>query len=244
MRSYSWHGDPQTTKPIGRLAMAPGGGDEDPRFDDHDELLHDANGGHHNTAPDNDREITMLFAPPPPPPPVPGQEASASAYHTFHASPPQPSPVPHMNGTGAPTMAPPHAPPPPPPAHPLTVGPPPGALNGNGGGHPSDAMLGSLAQLAHNLMTSYAQLLKQQSADMQLQMEYLRRKEEREEADARAQREHLARQAERDKFDREHAYDTEMMKTKATIAQQLLETSRDESAKKVAVEYLKGLFKS
>jgi hypothetical protein len=221
---------------------------DDDRIDEHDELMPDPPVGPPLGPNEPERQMSVLFAPPPPSLPPAGVEAtppaSVSAHTPFFTGPPPSGmgPPPSMNGTGPPPPGPPM------PMTPIPQPPPTGIHNGPppppGTLYPTDATLSALASLTQSMMSSYVQLLKTQAQDGAIKMEYLRRREEREEADARAVRERERRATEREQADWEHAREAERVKQKVSMAKDLLDTANDPGVKAAAADFLKKLFSS
>lgn len=100
-----------------------------------------------------------------------------------------------------------------------------------------------LSALTQNLIATYAHMVQTQSEDSRLKLEYMKRREEREEEDSRLKREADKRREEREAAEWESTKEREKIKQKADLATQLLSNSDLEaSVKQAAGEYLKQLF--
>jgi len=103
---------------------------------------------------------------------------------------------------------------------------------------PPDA--GAMAQA---LATACMRLLQAQADDSKMRLEYMRRREEREEADSRMRMEMEKRRQEREAADSERLQQNAKMKQKSELATELLSNPNvDPSVKAAAGDYLKKLF--
>ncbi|KAK7044172.1 Histone acetyltransferase [Paramarasmius palmivorus] len=248
-----WHGDPQTTKPTGsgRGGHPANGDDPDPE---------DESGGVDFT-PDPLVGVSprvTSHAPPPPPPNTNGIPSASSQDRTHHITsfinPQQTlshSPTTHttaMNGIQSSTTAIPNLPktsiPTPTPTLPTVpntplVSSPQTQTTGAGTSDSSPVNI----TLTQGMINSYLQFLQIQTQTGKMKLEYLRRREEREELESAQRREIERLRAEREAQEYEHNKQTAMIKQKTDKAIELLSNPNvDASVKHSAGEFLKKLF--
>ena|SRR6266850_2731500 len=97
--------------------------------------------------------------------------------------------------------------------------------------------------MAQTLVTACMRLLQAQADDSKMRLEYLRRREEREEADSRMRMEMEKKRQEREAADSERLQQNAKMKQKSELATELLSNPNvDPSVKAAAGDYLKKLF--
>ncbi|KAF9223489.1 hypothetical protein BS17DRAFT_767339 [Gyrodon lividus] len=97
--------------------------------------------------------------------------------------------------------------------------------------------------IPQSLMTTCLQLLQAQAQHSKLKLDYLRRREEREEKESSARREMERIRSEREQADWEHNKESITIKQRAQLATDLLSNPVvDGSVRQAAVEYLKKLF--
>lgn len=94
-----------------------------------------------------------------------------------------------------------------------------------------------------SMLAACLQLLQSQAQHSKLKLEYLRRREEREEKESAARREMERLRLEREKAEWEHNKESAKMKQRAQLATELLNNPVvDGSVRQAAVDYLKKLF--
>ena len=97
--------------------------------------------------------------------------------------------------------------------------------------------------MAQTLVSACMRLLQAQADDSKMRLEYLRRREEREETDSRARMEMEKKRQEREAVDSERLQQNAKMKQKSELATELLSNPNvDPSVKAAAGDYLKKLF--
>jgi hypothetical protein len=97
--------------------------------------------------------------------------------------------------------------------------------------------------MAQTLVTACMRLLQAQADDSKMRLEYLRRREEREEADSRMRVEMEKKRQEREAADSERLQQNAKMKQKSELATEILSSPNvDQSVKAAAGDYLKKLF--
>jgi hypothetical protein len=97
--------------------------------------------------------------------------------------------------------------------------------------------------MAQTLMSACMRLLQAQADDSKMRLEYLRRREEREETDSRMRMEMEKKRQEREATDSERLQQNAKMKQKSELATELLSNPNvDPSVKAAAGDYLKKLF--
>jgi hypothetical protein len=97
--------------------------------------------------------------------------------------------------------------------------------------------------MLQTLVTGCMRLLQAQVDDSKMRLEYLRRREEREEADSRVRIEMEKKRQEREVADSERLQQNAKMKPKSELATELLSNPNvDSSVKAAASDYLKKLF--
>ncbi|KAK7032838.1 hypothetical protein R3P38DRAFT_2919166 [Favolaschia claudopus] len=228
-----WHGDPATTKPIPRggggtsSSNAMGGGDEldvdDDQTLDFSDSPPGASGG-------------QLSHPPPPPPPQ-LHSYLAPPQHTFRESahPPPPMPIRAPSAPSPPSPAPP-APPPsyvPPPAAP----PAPSSSSSSS----SDQLIN--IPLTQGMISAYLQFLQVQTQTGKQKLEYMRRREEREERESMQRHELERARRERDAAELEHNRAAANVKQRADKAIEVLNSELDNQVvRQLASDYLKKFF--
>ncbi|KZT19798.1 hypothetical protein NEOLEDRAFT_1077168 [Neolentinus lepideus HHB14362 ss-1] len=103
--------------------------------------------------------------------------------------------------------------------------------------------LTQLTALTQTVMTTYVHLLQTQAEDAKLKLEYLKRKETRDEEESRQRREAEQRRQERETAEWEHSRHAEKIKQRTALATELLSNPGvDASVKQAAGDYLKRLF--
>ncbi|KAJ6466597.1 hypothetical protein C8R47DRAFT_990795 [Mycena vitilis] len=217
-----WHGDPATTKPI--ATRASGGGSSSLNALGPDDL-------------DGDDDQTLDFsdsptgsngmsgnAQPPPPAPPPQQ------LQPYLVSPQQ-----NFRDTGPPPNTHRHQSPPAGPSVPIPV-PVPAPTSS-----PEQALVN--IPLTQGMISAYLQFLQVQTQTGKQKLEYLRRREDREDKESQQRRELERLRMERETAEFEHKQASAMMKQKADRAIEVLGSSvADPSIKQAAGEYLKKLF--
>ncbi|THH21298.1 hypothetical protein EW146_g223 [Bondarzewia mesenterica] len=127
-------------------------------------------------------------------------------------------------------------------AHGYTV--PPSAIPGGasaGGG--VDQNMASIATMAQTMMSACMRLLQAQAEDSKIRLEYLRRREEREEEESRMRAEIEKRRQEREAAEWERIQQNSKVKQRSELATELLSNPNvDGSVKQAAGDYLKKLF--
>ncbi|KAF8656869.1 hypothetical protein AX16_002415 [Volvariella volvacea WC 439] len=251
-----WHGDPATTRPVQQRAAGAGvsvvnsgaiddtEGDEDGAIDFTDSI-HMGNG---LNGIQSDRSQAMNFLNPqnireshPLPSPVHGMNGTSTNANTNYN--------PTTNGVGASATTTnvnnntttnntlPQPPPPPPPAPIPQVQAPQMTPTS-----PSDQPLMNLT-ITQGMVTAYMQFLQVQTQTGKLKMEYLRRKEEREERESAARRDLERMKLEREAAELEHTKHSNALKHKTDRAIELLANPAvDPSVKQAAGDFLKRLF--
>ncbi|TFK46132.1 hypothetical protein OE88DRAFT_1638768 [Heliocybe sulcata] len=107
----------------------------------------------------------------------------------------------------------------------------------------STSELVQLTALTQHIMTTYVHLLQTQAEDAKLKLEYLKRKEARDEEESRQRRETEQRKQEREAAEWEHSRHAEKVKQRTALATDLLSNPTvDASVKQAAADYLKRLF--
>lgn len=97
--------------------------------------------------------------------------------------------------------------------------------------------------MAQTLVSACMRLLQAQADDSKMRLEYLRRREDREEADSRLRMEMEKKRQEREAVDSERLQQNAKMKQKSELATELLSNPNvDPSVKAAAGDYLKKLF--
>ncbi|KDQ57206.1 hypothetical protein JAAARDRAFT_35812 [Jaapia argillacea MUCL 33604] len=100
-----------------------------------------------------------------------------------------------------------------------------------------------LTNLTQTMMTTYVHLLQTQAEDSKLKLEYMKRREIREEEESRQRREVEQRRQEREAAQWEHSKQSELVKQRVTWATELLSNHNvDASVRQAAGDYLKRLF--
>ncbi|KAJ6468407.1 hypothetical protein C8R45DRAFT_1105764 [Mycena sanguinolenta] len=226
-----WHGDPATTKSIaptragGSSSLNVMGGD-DPDVDD-DQTLDFSDSPNPSGG--------QLSHPPPPPPPPPAQQQQQQQMSSYivpqqmlrDTAPPPPVPV------RAPS--PPVAPPAPTPLPPVPVSVTPAST--------SEQTLVNIP-LTQGMMSAYLQFLQVQTQTGKQKLEYLRRREEREERESQLRRELERARLERETAEFEHNRSSANIKQRADKAIELLGSNGvDASVKQAAGDFLKKFFR-
>jgi hypothetical protein len=107
----------------------------------------------------------------------------------------------------------------------------------------SDQIPPNAGAMAQTLVTACMRLLQAQADDSKMRLEYLRRREEREEADSRMRIDMEKKRLEREAADSERMQQNAKMKQKSELATEILSNPNvDPSVKAAAGDYLKKLF--
>jgi len=107
----------------------------------------------------------------------------------------------------------------------------------------ADQLPPNAGAMAQTLVTACMRLLQAQADDSKMRLEYLRRREEREEADSRMRMEMEKKRQEREAADSERLQQNAKMKQKSELATEILSNPNvDPSVKAAAGDYLKKLF--
>ena len=107
----------------------------------------------------------------------------------------------------------------------------------------AEQTLANLATMAQTMTSTCVRLLQAQAEDNKLRMEYLRRREEREDVESCMRREAEKRRQEREVVEGERLQQMATMKSKWDLATELLSNpSVEASVRQVAGEFLKKLF--
>ncbi|KIY71681.1 hypothetical protein CYLTODRAFT_435084 [Cylindrobasidium torrendii FP15055 ss-10] len=239
-----WHGDPATTKPVQhRQSMAPpsGGDSHDVDLDDNGMDYNDPN---LQALANSHEPISFVHAPPAPPPPPPPQIHHNHSQPSHQPLPPQVhslapshshSAPPHSQPPSSLTQLPP--PPPPPPMHhtmPMSPGfapQTPFSPEGHGLMMPPPAVNALMQYLQTKTLTAKSKL------------DYLRRREEREERDSQRRKETERLDSDRKKAELDFNIQVAQQKEKTDRAIEILQNqSMDPSIKAAAGEYLKKMF--
>ncbi|KAF7330288.1 hypothetical protein MVEN_02466700 [Mycena venus] len=221
-----WHGDPATTKPVATRGTGPSSlnamGGDDPDVDD-DQTLDFSDSPNGSTG----QQQQQLSHPPPPPPPQ-QMPSYITPQQTLRDTAPPPPPVP------ARAPSPPSAPPVQTPLQvPVPVPVPPST---------SEQALVNIP-LTQGMISAYLQFLQVQTQTGKQKLEYLRRREEREERESQQRRELERARMERETAEFEHSRAAANVKQRADKAIELLGSSVvDASVKQAAGDYLKKLF--
>lgn len=100
-----------------------------------------------------------------------------------------------------------------------------------------------LTGLTQTLIATYAHTVQSQSEDSRAKLEFMKRRDEREQEDSRLRREMEKRKEEREIVELEIAREREKFKQKSDLATELLSNPNvDVGVKEVAAEFLKKLF--
>lgn len=100
-----------------------------------------------------------------------------------------------------------------------------------------------LTGLTQTLIASYAHMVQSQSEDSRAKLEFMKRRDEREQEDTRLRRETEKRREEREVVELEMARERENFKQKSQLATEILSNpSIDTEVKVSASEFLKKLF--
>jgi hypothetical protein len=106
-----------------------------------------------------------------------------------------------------------------------------------------DQLPSNTGAMVQTLVTACMRLLQAQADDSKMRLEYLRRREEREEADSRLRMEMEKKRHEREAAESERLQQNAKMKPKSELATELLSNPNvDSSVKAAASDYLKKLF--
>ena len=107
----------------------------------------------------------------------------------------------------------------------------------------SDQIPPNAGAMAQTLVSACMRLLQAQADDSKMRIEYLRRREEREEADSRMRMDMEKKRQEREAADSERMQQNAKMKQKSELATEILSNPNvDPSVKAAAGDYLKKLF--
>jgi hypothetical protein len=100
-----------------------------------------------------------------------------------------------------------------------------------------------LTGLTQSLIGSYAHMVQSQSEDRRAKLEFMKRRDEREQEDSRLRREMDKRREEREVVELERAREREKIKQKSDLATELLSNPNvDAGVKEAAADFLKKLF--
>lgn len=100
-----------------------------------------------------------------------------------------------------------------------------------------------LTGLTQTLIASYAHMVQSQSQDSRAKLEFMKRRDEREQEDSRLRREMEKRKEDREIAELERAREREDIKQKSGIATELLSTPNlDGEVREAAANFLKKLF--
>lgn len=106
-----------------------------------------------------------------------------------------------------------------------------------------DQAMAHLTGLTQTLIASYAHMVQSQSEDSRAKLEFMKRRDEREQEDSRLRREMDKRKEEREIVELEIAREREKFKQKSELATGLLSNPNvDASVREAAAEFLKKLF--
>jgi hypothetical protein len=106
-----------------------------------------------------------------------------------------------------------------------------------------DQTVAHLTGLTQSLIASYAHMVQSQSEDSRAKLEFMKRRDEREQEDSRLRREMDKRREEREIIDLERTRERENIKQKSGIATELLSNPNvDAGVKEAAADFLKKLF--
>ena len=100
-----------------------------------------------------------------------------------------------------------------------------------------------LTGLTQSLITSYAHMVQSQSEDSRAKLEFMKRRDEREQEDSRLRREMDKRKEEREVVELERTREREKIKQRSDLATELLSNPNvDAGVKEAAADFLKKLF--
>jgi len=100
-----------------------------------------------------------------------------------------------------------------------------------------------LAGMTQTLIASYAHMVQSQSEDSRAKLEFLKRRDEREQEDSRLRREMDKRREEREIVELERTREREKIKQKSDLATELLSNPTvDAGVREAAADFLKKLF--
>ena len=100
-----------------------------------------------------------------------------------------------------------------------------------------------LTGLTQNLIASYAHMVQSQSEDSRAKLEFMKKKDEREQEDSRLRREMDRRKEEREIVELERMREREKIKQKSDLATELLSKPNvDAGVREAAADFLKKLF--
>ena len=100
-----------------------------------------------------------------------------------------------------------------------------------------------LTGLTQSLIATYAHMLQSQSEDSRAKLEFMKRRDEREQEDSRLRRDTDKRREEREVLELERAREREKIKQKSELATELLSKPNvDAGVKEAAADFLKKLF--
>ncbi|KAJ7039611.1 hypothetical protein C8F04DRAFT_1317664 [Mycena alexandri] len=232
-----WHGDPATTKAVPTRGVGTSSsnalGGDDPDVDD-DQTLDFSDSPSGSNVPSNPQ-------PPPPPPPAPQQQQQHHHQHVPSYVSPQPYVSPSQTLRDAiPPPIPPRAPSPVAAPMPTPV-PPPVPMPVAGASNEQSLVNIPLTQ---GMISAYLQFLQVQTQTGKQKLEYMRRREEREERESSQRRELERLRIEREVAEFEHNKVSAKIKQNADRAIEVLgsATITDMSLKQSAGDYLKKLF--
>ena len=100
-----------------------------------------------------------------------------------------------------------------------------------------------LTGLTQTLIATYAHMVQSQSEDSRAKLEFMKRRDEREQEDSRIRREMEKRKEEREVVELERTREREKIKQKSDLATELLSNPNvDAGVKEAAADFLKKLF--
>lgn len=100
-----------------------------------------------------------------------------------------------------------------------------------------------LTGLTQSLIATYAHMVQSQSEDSRAKLEFMKRRDEREQEDSRIRREMDKRKEEREIVELERTREREKIKQKSDLATELLSKPNiDAGVKEAAADFLKNLF--
>ena len=193
-----------------------------------------------------------------PPPPAPMSDPGPSvqvpdprsseppSHHDHHTDqlqpPPSSPPIRHIHHgmlDSSPLPAYHSAQPPQPPSQPLNQM----VIAGSSSMTGIEQTVAHLTGLTQSLITSYAHMVQSQSEDSRAKLEFMKRRDEREQEDSRLRREMDKRKEEREVVELERTREREKIKQRSDLATELLSNPNvDAGVKEAAADFLKKLF--